>query len=649
MKRTRYALFLLLMLIFASCISGQPTEKIEIQDPESIAIATFDAITTATALAVPPTATIESPKPILKICLLEEPNTLMRLNSPNFSALQIIEAIDPSLVLKTNYQFSANYITELPSIENNRIVLTNVNVKAGDWIVDRFGNPVQLTNGIAVFPADCQNNSCVVIYDGSPLQMTQVSVNFTLKDGLFWNDGTLLTVNDSVFAYQIDQETVPFIGNTLYHFTKDYIALNEVDLQWTGIPGYLNEKAITAIWQPLPVHKYQDVSLEEMFNLEEFETILSWGDYQLNEWITGSSISLVPNEFSLNSENIFPKIEFLFVGNDSVANFKKLSSGECSILAKDTFSREDLSEDILNNSNFKIIESGEKGWVHLDFSLQNQTHDDGYNLYHDTPNYFENLFTREGIAHCIDRKALIELNYGSQTPFTYLSNNNPSSLFESNNKFPFDIESGKLKLDEAGWIVNPADNYRYSTMEYYLYNTKLSLNLFTDNSPQMLAAAEKIRIDLATCGVEVIINALPASEVYETNAEAPIFGRNFDLALFSWAYTQEESCWLYLSETIPGADKMEYPYYWLGWNSSGWKNSSFDQNCIQSMQSLSQIDRVVSSQEAQRLFLQELPVLPLYEIESLTAVRNDVCGYSPEGIGIDIFDFGSLGLGEYCK
>jgi peptide/nickel transport system substrate-binding protein len=117
---------------------------------------------------------------------------------------------------------------------------------------------------------------------------------------------------------------------------------------------------------------------------------------------------------------------------------------------------------------------------------------------------------------------------------------------------------------------------------------------------------------LAQCGIKVEVTGLPSEELLAPGPDGPIFGRNFDLAQFAWSRGNYQLCSLFLTDEIPGPPPQQ-PRGWGGANAAGYSNSAYDQACWQSLTSLPDSEQAREGfQEAQVIFGEELPALPLY-------------------------------------
>ena len=119
-------------------------------------------------------------------------------------------------------------------------------------------------------------------------------------------------------------------------------------------------------------------------------------------------------------------------------------------------------------------------------------------------------------------------------------------------------------------------------------------------------------------------------------------GRRTDLGEFAWLTGVEPGCDLYLSTQIQGPDNG-----WAGQNQTGFTNAEYDAACNQAIQSLPGEDAYTEGHlEAQRIFGEELPVVPLFLRLKLAATRPDMCNFimdptaNSEMWNVENFDYG---------
>ena len=141
--------------------------------------------------------------------------------------------------------------------------------------------------------------------------------------------------------------------------------------------------------------------------------------------------------------------------------------------------------------------------------------------------------------------------------------------------------------------------------------------------------------------------------------EGKLFGRRFDLGEFTWSTGVQPRCDLYLSSLVPGTegetwvsiqDGEERTFGISGWggqNNPGFANAEYDQACLNALGSLpGQPEYDAAHLEAQAIFAEELPVVPLFLRLKLAATRPDMCNFimdptaNSEFWNIEEFDYG---------
>jgi peptide/nickel transport system substrate-binding protein len=135
-------------------------------------------------------------------------------------------------------------------------------------------------------------------------------------------------------------------------------------------------------------------------------------------------------------------------------------------------------------------------------------------------------------------------------------------------------------------------------------------------------AINVLKENLADCGLRLAVRRLPPEEFYADGPDGPVFGRQFDLALFSWLNGVSPPCELYMSGQMPREDN-----WWATSNNPGYASQEYDAACRSALTALyGTEDFVQGHREAQRILSNDLPVLPLYFVPKSVAVRSEVEG-----------------------
>lgn len=188
------------------------------------------------------------------------------------------------------------------------------------------------------------------------------------------------------------------------------------------------------------------------------------GRWKFQEWITGESITLVPNEeyrnFRSNSVNkgapTLDKLVFRTIP-EAETQLAALETGEVNMIYPPERQVADLSE----NGDYTIIKSANSdGTTYLEFAMLEPAEGE---LTATFKAPFDDLRVRQAIAYGVDADELIEKvlygladrNYGPM----------PTALFPFNPAieqygYHHDLDKANALLDEAGWIDSDGDGIR---------------------------------------------------------------------------------------------------------------------------------------------------------------------------------------------
>ncbi len=595
----------------------------------------------ATPAVIPatPTPTAEPPKTLV-ICAGEEPSSLFLYGNPTASAWSVLESIYDGPIDTVNYEPEPVILDELPTQANGGVTLSAASVSGGELVANTEGDVVTLEKGTRVFPDGCTSNDCAVDWDGtSAISLTQMTATFTLKPGIKWSDGSILTADDSVYSYTIAADPALPNSKSLVEKTAAYTAKDAQTVVWTGVPGYLTQNPAAFFFSPLPKNQLQQLAPADMLTAgQTAQKPMGWGAYTIEEWVPGDHIRMVKNLNYFRAAEGLPKYDvvvYRFVGSNPASGLLPLVNGECDVM--------DTSVD-LDNQVQAVIDLQQKGkinaqfgqgpeWELLNFGIKPASYDDAYNPYADRQDIFGDVRTRKAIAYCIDREGIAAQLYSgkSSVPATYLPPNHPY-LDASLSPIVYDPEQGKALLDEVGWKDadgDPSTPRKSVGVTNVLNGTVLSLSYYATQSDLHGQVAESIQSSLKSCGVEVKINLEPVAQVYAPAPDGPIFGRNFDLAELAWTVGRFPPCYLYSTSEIPTAKNSWLGTKFGGVNFGGYSNPAYDAACSSQLSAGLSADEFQSANLAvQQILFGDLPVIPLFYHVHVLATRPDLCGAS---------------------
>jgi peptide/nickel transport system substrate-binding protein len=618
---------------------------------------------------VTPTPEPAGPRTLV-VCQGQEPDTLYPYAGAMLARDQILQAIADGgfdAYDENSYAYQAVILEKVPSIADGDAVLSAVSVAEGDTVVDAEQNVVTLEAGVMITPA---GETEAVEYTGGEVQLDQLTVTFKLLPDVLWSDGEPVTSADSVYAFNLlaDPDT-PQPKFTIER-TASYEATDDVTTVWTGLPGFKDATYYLNFYGPAPEHVWGQFTAAELIEAEESNRApIGWGAYVIDEWVQGDNVTLSKNPNYFRADEGLPVFETLvyrFVGEGSNANIAALLAGECDIIDQ-TSGLDDQSELLLElQSAGQIVPTFVTGttWEHVDFGIQHISYDDGYDGgTSDRPNLFGDLRTRQAFAMCMDRQALVDtITFGQSIVISnYIPPQHP--LYNSEvSAYEFNVEAGSALLEEVGWMDDDGDPTTPRVaqgVEGVPDGTTLTVAYESTDATLRQQVTAVLQQTMAQCGIQANITLYPAAEWFADGPDGKLFGRRFDLGEFAWLTGVQPSCELYLSSLTPGPEGESWTSImsgetytfgisgWGGQNDPGFALPEYDAACNQALSTLpGQPEYEQAHLDAQLLFSENLPVVPLFLRLKLAATRPDMCNFvmdptnNSEFWNVEEFDYG---------
>ena len=563
----------------------------------------------------------------LVVCMTQEPDTLFPYGGSMLASRAVQHAIFENSITALSFDYQAQGIEKLPNLEDGDAVINIVEVEAGDRILTADNEPKELAEGDIVIDATGE----AVTFDGTPIQMEQMVVDFTMKPTVF-ADGTPVKASDSVFSFKIAGDPDTLTDRTDIVRTQSYEATGELTTRWTGLPGYKDSTYFLNFWSPYPEHLWGQYSVQEMLEAEEVNRLpVGDGPFKVVEWRPGESIRLIRNEFYYRAAEGLPYLDsvtYRFIP-DTNQLLAQLLSGQCHIGTQDALSTNEAPFLIEAEASGILIPYFQTGTVyeHIDFNI------DPYGDYAGTRyDWFEDVRVRQAMTMCTDRQRMVDdIMYGrSEVIHSYVPSIHPLYPMDGLVQYDFDPPAANALLDEAGYDQRDADGFRLDPAGARFAPTAQT----TAGNAMRQRILQIFKENMLACGIDVQLEYLPASEWFADRAEGPLFGRRYDLGEFAWLTEVEPACALYRSDQIPGPmgeinPRTDMPYNgWGGQNNTGYASLEFDAACNQAMQSLPGTPEYVEGHtRAQVIFSRDVPVIPLFLRLKVAASLPDVLNF----------------------
>ena len=592
------------------------------------------------------------------MCLGNEPNTLYPFGEPNAAARSVMSAIFDGPIDMAGYQYQPVILTQLPSLENGDAQIEKDKVEPGDQVVDANGDLILLKAGDKIRPAGCRADDCLITYDGvSSLEMDKMTVTFRMRSDVTWSDGTPMTSDDAIYAFQIASASPEIPSTYLLDRTETYESTGTNTVQWWGKPGFIDPSYVVNFWQPAPKHKWSEFTSSDLPHIDlASRTPLGWGPYKIEEWLPADHITLVKNPYYYRAAEGLPKFDtltFRFIADPDAA-ISELTAGRCDLL--DPTIRLDSHVALLQEmqrskqAQASIATGLTIEWFGL--GIVPASYDNGYDtlLEKDREDIFSDPRTRRAIAMCMDRQKIADtVLFGfTKVPASFVPFNHPLHN-DAVAAYSYDVNAAIALLEQAGWRDhdgNLSTPRRAVSVKNVGGGTPLLLDYYTTTATQRRQVTEILSDSLMQCGIGLNVHYLSQNELYEPGPEGPLFGRHFDAAEYAMGVQGvEPPCLWFTSAEIPNAKDS-----WIGTNISGYSNAGFDAACKQARLSLpDDATRANFYSQAQTIFADELPSIPLYFRLKVSAARPDLCNFELDSSAEPLWNIESFDVDEACK
>jgi len=185
--------------------------------------------------------------------------------------------------------------------------------------------------------------------------------------------------------------------------------------------------------------------------------------------------------------------------------------------------------------------------------------------------------------------------------------------------------AGQALLAGVGWYDEDGDGVREAHgIPGVVDGTPFQVAYHTTDDPLRMQTAQLVQAYLGACGIQVTLEIVAPDMLFTPGPDGLLFGRRFDLAQFSWRAAPDPLCDLFLSSRVPDTGR------WDGPNVAGFLDDEYDAACLLALEALPGSEQYATGHvEAQRIFSERLPVLPLFQRPKVTLARKSVVGLAP--------------------
>jgi len=368
-----------------------------------------------------------------------------------------------------------------------------------------------------------------------------LTYTFTIRDDVFWTDGTPVTANDIKFTYDaINSELVDTPRKSNIELVDSFTVVDDYTLEI--VFGTLDCTALQNFTLGiLPAHMYAEDFSDIMENPLNEEPTVTNGPFKFQEWVRDDHVTLVRNEtYYLGAPNLDGWIYRVFA--DTSAELAAFLAGEIDVfsvgpqyvsviegeIAKGSpFSMKKFFSDGYTYVGFNMAdpENPEIGWVDADESEEFEE-GEAPNLEQTPHPILSDVLVRKAISYTLDYTNIInKVAFGQGAPM--VANVLPAIEWAYNadlEPYELDTEMAAALLDEAGWTREGDEGVRTKD------GNPLALRIMTNagnETRENIAAIMKDNLD--ALGFDITLDILEWGTVVGN-----LLGQQFDMVIIGW-------------------------------------------------------------------------------------------------------------------
>ena len=482
-------------------------------------------------------------------------------------------------------------------------------------IIDHNWEPVcQLCTELATFKNGRAKAFTIKDKYGNDTGAQGVKTRFTLKNDIFWGDGTPVTTKDILFTWQVGKHRETGVANyqsfrdildIQIHNDKSFTVTNKkLDYQYSTLSGF---NVLPAHLEKEAFIKPRDYRNKTLYQTNPTHPGLYNGPYRITKIIPGSYIVLEKNKYWMGKSPAFKQIQIKIIEKTSALE-ANLLSGAIDYIAGEAGLSLDQAVSFEKRHSDKYRVSYKPGLIyeHLDLMLDNPILSD--------------VRVRKALIHSIDRTAISNQLFNGKQPVAH-NKVHPLDWIHTSNikKYSYDPQKARAFLDDAGW------NIIKSGIRYNSKGQKLQLELMSTAGNRVRELVEQVLQSYwKTVGIEIKIRNQPARVLFgETISKRKFTG----LAMFAWLSAPEALPRTTLhSESIPTEENN-----WSGQNYTGYKNKLMDQLIDAIEIELEKDKRKKLWEKLQKLYAEQIPAIPLYFRSNSYIIPKWLKGIRPTG------------------
>ncbi|MCW5733543.1 MAG: peptide ABC transporter substrate-binding protein [Enhydrobacter sp.] len=428
-----------------------------------------------------------------------------------------------------------------------------------------------------------------------------------------WGDGTPVTAKDIAFTLEVGKHPLSGVASSEGYRRIVKFDIKD-DLHFTVTTDRVTFDYNSFDFQILPAHIEKpifDANPAEYRNKTAYDTDptnpgLAFGPYRIAELVPGNRIVLVPNPHWTGEKPHFRRIVVKIIENTAALEANLISGNVDYVLGELGLSLDQaLAFEKRHKDKYDLIYKPALIYEHIDVNLDNPL--------------LKDRRVRQALLLSIDRKAISEKLFAGKQPVANSDINPLDPMYSPTARYyGYDPAAAKKLLDEAGFATIR------NGLRTNAAGERLSIELTTTAGNRIREqVAQVIQSQLRQVGIELRLKAEPPRIFSEA-----LNRRNFTaLAMYAWVSRPQGVPRSTLhSQEIPTAKNA-----WSGQNYPAYANPEMDKALDAAERELDRDKRRALFGEIQRLYAEDLPVLPLFFRVDPFVIPKALKGVRPTG------------------
>lgn len=420
-------------------------------------------------------------------------------------------------------------------------------------------------------------------------------VTYAIQPDATWGDGVPVTSEDVVFTWEMGKHPLSGVSDQ-----ESYRRILEIEV--------IDDKTFTVhldrvtfdyyryVPNPLPAHVERPIFEAEpgeyrnrtAHDSDPVNPALAFGPYRITRIESGAELVLEPNESWWGAPPAFDKVIFKIIENTAALE-ANLLSGAVDMIAGELGLTLDqaLAFEKRHGESYNVLYKAGLIYEHIDMNL-------------DSP-LLQDVRMRRALLHAIDRDTISARLFQGRQPTAHGSISPLDWIFDPDSpRTAYDPEKAAELLEALGWN-QIKDGIRHNGA-----GDPLTIEIMTTAGNRSRELVQQVlQSQWKAVGIDVRIRNEPARVFFGQTVTQRRFK---ELAMFAWVSSPENVPRTVLkSDQIPSAENN-----WSGQNYTGYANPVMDKLLDSIEVTLDREERRALWAEFQRLYAEDLPVLPLY-------------------------------------